>query len=79
MDTNKETTPDLKINEVEIGQHFWATRKQEDEVEIFVCVKTVRGIFVCGDWEGCVPEDALQIIQVIPRPSQFESTKLLYN
>jgi hypothetical protein len=66
----------MKSIQIKVGDHFWCLT---DENKLIVGLKTKRGIYVCGNWEGIVSESELKIIELIEKPKMYENTPLYYN
>ena len=60
----------MKIEDIKIGQHFWA--KYDGELYVFVREdegnRQDDGIYVAGCWEGGYKFDELEFICIIERP-----------
>jgi len=61
--------------EKEINKHYWAIMSKE----LLVVIAAEEGYFACGDWEGIIRDDDLEILEKINPPSTHKDTTRYYD
>jgi hypothetical protein len=70
-----ETATILKASELQAGTHFWAMHDDQ----LVMMMKDEEGYYyVCGGWECSIPENSIEVIEIVHLPKGYTVNQLYY-